>query len=227
MQLVYFGHSCFSLSVAGKQLLFDPFVSGNPLAGHIDIHTIAADYIFVSHGHSDHIADAVAIAQRTGALVVAAWEVVAWLQAQGLTHVHPVNTGGVFKGAGFEVKCTHAVHSSSMPDGSYGGNPMGFIVRSDEGSVYYSGDTALTTDMQLVSMWAPDLLAALLPVGDNFTMGIDDAVAAAQMVQVHKVVGLHYDTFGYIKIDHEQALNAFAMAEKELVLLPVGGKTTL
>jgi L-ascorbate metabolism protein UlaG (beta-lactamase superfamily) len=227
MQLHYYGHSCFSLELNGKHLLFDPFISGNPIATNIDIHSVAADYIFVSHGHADHIADCVAIAQRTGALVVASWEVVEWLKKQGLSNLHPVNTGGKLQVGDFNLKFVVAQHSSSMSDGTYGGNPLGCIVRTDEGSVYYSGDTALTLDMQLVPGWAPNLLAALLPIGDNFTMDVEDAIEASNMIDCHRVIGLHYDTFGYIKIDHTAAIDTFALAGKELILLPIGGSTTL
>jgi L-ascorbate metabolism protein UlaG (beta-lactamase superfamily) len=208
----------------GKHVLFDPFISGNELAGHIQIDAIPADFILISHGHADHIADAVVIAQRTGATVICNWEVAGWLQNQGLTNVHPMNTGGSRAFDFGKVKCTVAQHSSGLPDGSYGGNPMGFLLFAEGKQLYYSGDTSLTLDMQLIPKWAPQLDAAILPIGDNFTMDVADAIDAATMVRAQKVVGVHYNTFGYIVIDPENAKNDFKTAGKEL-LLPAIGET--
>ena len=195
MKITYYGHSCFSAEVNGKHILFDPFVTGNPLAKDIvDISTIPADYILVSHGHSDHIWDAEAIARRTGAKIVCSWEIYEWFGKKGLENCHPMNTGGEWSFGDFTVKCTAAQHSSGLPDGSYGGNPMGFIVSGQQGKFYYSGDTALTYDMKIVGEFEKPGFA-LLPIGSNFTMGIDDAVRAAQWAGVKKVIALHYDTF--------------------------------
>ena len=177
MKFTYYGQSCFSVATGNKNLLFDPFITPNELAGHIDIDTLKPDYILVSHGHSDHIEDCVAIAKRSGATVIGSFEVVSWLQKQGVEQYHPMNTGGKWNFDFGTVKCTNAIHSSSMPDGSYGGNPMGFLIKTDDTSFYYSGDTALTLDMQLVPKWGK-LDFAILPVGDNFTMGYEDAIMA-------------------------------------------------
>ncbi len=221
MNLTYYGHSCFSVTANGKKLLFDPFITGNELAKHIDINTIEADYILLSHGHGDHVADVEAIAKRTGAKIIAAYEVAMWFAGKGIENYHPMNPGGK-RGFDFgEVKCVSAVHSSSMPDGSYGGNPMGFIILNDEQNFYYSGDTALTLDMQLIPLFA-EIDFAILPIGDNFTMGIEDAVQAAKMVQTNTVIGVHYDTFGFIKIDHQQATGIFKSQGVELRLLEIG-----
>ncbi|MDF2189504.1 metal-dependent hydrolase [Paraflavitalea sp. CAU 1676] len=222
MKLTYYGHSCFSVSVKGKKLLFDPFITYNELANNVvDVDQVEADYILVSHGHADHIADCVRIAARTGAQVIATWEVGEWLMKQGITNVHQMNTGGKWNFGDFMVKCVVAQHSSGLPDGSYGGNPMGFIVYTDEGNFYYSGDTALTLDMQLIPRWAK-LNFAVLPIGDNFTMDATDAAECARMVQCDKVVGVHYDTFGFIRIDHQQAVKAFADAGAALQLVKIG-----
>lgn len=213
--------------INGKHILFDPFISPNELAtGKVDPQTLPADYILLSHGHADHVADAVSIAKRTGAKVIGAWEVHEWLLEQGVTNTHPMNTGGSWDFGDFRVKCVVAQHSSGLPDRSYGGNPMGFIVFSDAGNFYYSGDTALTLDMQLIPRWAK-LNFAVLPIGDNFTMDVADAAAAAEMVQAQTVVGVHYDTFGFIKIDHTAAEKTFAAAGKKLVLVPIGGQVSL
>ncbi len=202
--------------------MFDPFITPNSLANTIiNIDVLKADYILLSHGHEDHTADCVRIATQTGAKVVCSYEIHTWLNKQGVTNTHPMNTGGKWNFGSFTVKCTVAQHSSGLPDGSYGGNPMGFIVSSDEGNFYYSGDTALTLDMQLVPGWAK-LNFAVLPIGDNFTMDAADAAACAGMIQCKTVVGVHYDTFGYIKIDPAAAKKAFTDTGAELKLVPIG-----
>ena len=223
MKFTYYGHSCFLVETSGKKILFDPFISGNELAKDISIAAIEADFILLSHGHADHIADCVTIAQSTGAKVVCSWEIHEWLNKQNVNNTHPMNTGGRWEFKDFAVKCVVAQHSSGLPDGSYGGNPMGFIVYGKEGNFYYSGDTALTFDMQLVSKWAK-LNFAVLPIGDNFTMGYSDAVVAAKMIECNRIVGVHFDTFGFIKIDHDKAIKAFEAAGCTLHL-PVIGKS--
>lgn len=221
MQFTYYGHSCFAVQIRGKNILFDPFITPNPLAAGIDINPIRADYIFLSHGHEDHIADCISIANRTGAIVVCSFEIHTWLNKQGITNTHPMNTGGKWVFDFGTVKCVVAQHSSGLPDGSYGGNPMGFVFTTEEGNFYYSGDTALTLDMQLIPEYTL-LDFAVLCIGDNFTMGIEDAIQAAHFIQCKKIIGVHYDTFGYIKIDHNKAKKAFSKQEKVLLLLEVG-----
>lgn len=221
MRFTYYGHSCFAVQIKGKNILFDPFITPNALAAAIDTSKIQADYIFLSHGHEDHIADCISIAARTGATVVCNFEMHIWLNNQGITNTHPMNTGGKWMFDFGTVKCVVAQHSGGLPDGSYGGNPMGFIFTTEEGNFYYSGDTALTLDMQLVPLHAP-MNFAVLPVGDNFTMGIDDAIQAARFIQCSNIIGVHYDTFGYIKINHTTAKRAFAEQEMKLHLLAVG-----
>jgi len=221
MQLTYFGHSCFLVNVKGKSILFDPFIRYNELAKDLDINAIEVDYIFISHGHQDHIADAIEIAKRTQCKVVAAFEVTDWLNKNGIENTHPMNTGGKWSFDFGVVKCTVAQHSSGLPDGSYGGNPLGFIFMTEEGNFYYSGDTALTLDMQLVPTWAT-LQFAVLPIGDNFTMDVADAIRASDFVQCNKIVGVHYDTFGYIKIDKTSAIESFTKAGKQLFLPAIG-----
>jgi L-ascorbate metabolism protein UlaG (beta-lactamase superfamily) len=223
MELTYYGQSCFAVVIKGKKILFDPFITPNPLAKNIDIEKIEADYIFVSHGHGDHIADCVAIAKRTNALVVSSFEVINWLEQQGLKNTHSMNTGGSHVFDFGKVKCVVAQHSSSMPDGTYGGNPMGFLFMTEKRNFYYSGDTALTLDMQLIPRWT-NLNFSILPIGDNYTMNVEDAIHAAEFVKCHVVVGVHYNTFDIIKIDCEKAHEDFKAAGKTL-LLPAIGET--
>jgi L-ascorbate metabolism protein UlaG (beta-lactamase superfamily) len=221
MKVTYYGHSCFSVVIGGKTLLFDPFITPNPLAKSVDAKKIAADFILVSHGHGDHVADAVDIAKRTSALVIANFEVATWFNQQGAPNVHPMNHGGGFNFDFGRVKFVSAIHSSTMPDDSPGGNPGGFIIESAEGNFYYSGDTALTMDMKLIGE-SVKLKFAVLCVGDNFTMGLDDAVKAAEFIRCNEVLGVHYDTFPPIKIDHAAAKEKFKAAGKALHLLKPG-----
>ncbi len=221
MKFTYYGHACFAVEAGGQTLLFDPFIKPNPLAQEIDIAKIAADFILVSHGHGDHVADVAEIAGRTGATVITSYEPSAWLEKQGVKNVHGMNHGGAAKFPFGRVKLTNAVHSSSMPDGSYGGNPAGFVVEAAEGNFYYSGDTALTMDMQLLRD-RPALRFAIFPIGDFYTMGIEDACRAAEMVGVKKFVGVHYDTFPPIKLDHGAALKMAQSAGLELLLPKIG-----
>lgn len=227
MQFHYYGHSCFALETStGKKLLFDPFITPNPKAAHIDLSSIQADYLLISHGHGDHIADAVSLAKQTGATVVCAWEIYEWLGKQGIDNIRPMNTGGRWRMDWGSIKCTVAQHSSGLPDGSYGGNPMGFIIETPEYSVYYSGDTALTLDMKLIGEYHT-INCAIMPIGDNFTMGYEDALIAADFVQCNHVVGVHFDTFDIIGVDHNAATSAFTTAGKKLTLPLIGESFSL
>ncbi len=226
MKLTYYGHSCFSVQFRGKNLLFDPFITPNPLAKNIKIDTVEADYILISHGHVDHINDAVEIGKRTGATVISNFEIIGWLNKQGLEKTHPLNHGG---GRNFDfgrVKFVNAVHSSQLPDGSYGGNPGGFVVHGGDEAFYYAGDTALTHDMDFISEEF-NLRFAVLPVGDNFTMGPRDAARAAGLLKCDRVIGVHYDTFPLIEIDHGEASGIFARSGVKLELVPIGGSLEL
>ncbi len=223
MRITYYGHSCFLVETKGKKLLFDPFISFNELAASIDINSIECDYILQSHGHADHIADAVAIAKRTNAKVISSWEIHEWFNKQGITNSHPMNTGGKWQFDFGIVKCVAAQHSSGLPDGSYGGNPMGFLIMNDEDNFYYAGDTALTLDMKLIPNWC-SLKAAFLPIGDNFTMDTTDAITASQFIECNNIIAMHFDTFGFIKVNHQQVVEQFNK-EGVQVTLPVIGET--
>jgi len=221
VKLSYFGHSTFLLQIKGANLLFDPFITPNDLAKEVDVNSIPADFILISHGHEDHVADAVSIAKRTGATVVSNFEIVTWFGSQGVKKGHPMNHGGSWSFDFGKIKYVNAVHSSVLPDGTHGGNPGGFVISTDEGNIYYAGDTALTYDMKLIGE-ADKLDYAILPIGDNFTMGIDDAVKAADFMNCKEIIGMHYDTFGYIVIDHSEAKSKFSAAGKKLTLLNIG-----
>jgi len=221
MKVTYYGHSCFAVQVAGKNLLFDPFISQNELARAVNVSKVPADYILISHGHMDHMADASDIAHRTGAMIISNFEIAVWFGKQGIQKTHPMNHGGGFNFDFGRVKFVNAIHSSSMPDGAYGGNPGGFVVESSAGSFYYAGDTALTLDMKLIGD-STKLLFAALPIGDNFTMGVDDAVRAAEFVRCNEILALHYNTFPPIKVDTREAAEKFKAAGKKLHLLSPG-----
>lgn len=220
MKFTFYGHACFAVEVSGKKLLFDPFITGNELAKDIDVNAIEADYILVSHGHGDHVGDLISIAKRTGATVISNAEITDWVSKQGHDKVHPMNFGSRQFDFG-KVHYVPAQHSSGLPDGTYGGNPGGFVVKTEEINFYYSGDTCLMMDMQLIPWYAP-IDVAILPIGGNFTMDAEEAVIASDFVQCDKVIGVHFDTFGYIVIDQEKAKEAFEKVDKELILPKIG-----
>ncbi|WP_205503201.1 metal-dependent hydrolase [Rufibacter psychrotolerans] len=221
MKITYYGQSCFLFDMGGTRVLFDPFITPNPLASEIDIDSIECDYILLSHGHGDHVADAEYLLKKTGATLVAMFEIVSWYQKKGVENVHPMNTGGKVHLPFGTVKMVNAVHSSSLPDGTYAGTAAGFVVESAEKTFYYAGDTALHMDMKLIGdRYRLDF--ALLPIGDNFTMDMEDALVAANYVNVNKIIGMHYDTFPYIEIDHVEALELARRQQKELILMEIG-----
>lgn len=220
MKYTYYGQSCFLLEAEGKKFLFDPFITPNALAKHIDISTIEADYILVSHGHGDHVADLVTIAKQTNALVIAMPEVADWAKAQGVTNLHPMNYGPQKFGFG-KLRMVWAAHSSSMPDGSYGGNPAGFVLETAGKSVYFAGDTSLTVEMKLLAELY-NLDYAILPIGGNYTMDVDDALIATKYFDCNKVIGVHYNTFPVIEIDTKEAIAKFERENKILLLPAIG-----
>lgn len=225
MKATYYGQSAVELQVGGKTLLFDPFISPNELAKHIDVNSLKPDYILLSHGHGDHIADLFTIQKNSGAKVICIAEIAAWLGKQDI-EAHGMNIGGSFKFDFGRVKMVNAIHSSGLPDGSYGGNPAGFVIYSTDGkNIYFAGDTALTYDMKLLA--DDNIDWAILPIGDNYTMGVDDAIKAADFVACKNVIGVHYDTFPAIAIDKEEARGKFIKAGINIQLPAVGESVAL
>ena len=221
MQITFLGHASLLIQMANHQILVDPFITGNEkAAGIIDIESLKPDYILVTHAHQDHILDVESIAKRTGATIVSNYEIATYYGNMGF-NVHPMNHGGSWDFDFGNVKYTNAIHTSSFPDGTYGGQPGGFIINAEGKRFYIAGDTALTMDMKLIPEEG-QIDLAILPIGDNFTMGIDDAVRAAQFLECDDILGYHFDTFGYIEIDHKRALRAFENAGKKLYLLEIG-----
>lgn len=225
MKITFYGHASFEIETEGKKLLFDPFISHNPLAEAIDINSLKPDYILISHGHGDHIADLEAIQKNSGAKVICIADIAGWLGNKGITNTHGMNFGGGFDFDFGRVKMVYALHSSSMPDGAYGGNPAGFVISSEGKKLYYAGDTALTLDMQLLADEHLDW--AFLPIGDNYTMGADDAIKASGFINCKNVIGMHYDTFPVIKINKTATHEKFENAGINLKLMQIGESFSL
>lgn len=222
MKITYTGHGGFVVEVSGKSLVFDPFISPNELAkDKINVEDIKADYVLLTHGHMDHLADAEAIARQNNAPIISNFEIVGWYEEKGLKG-HPMNHGGKWQFDFGTVNYVNAVHSSVLPDGTYGGNPGGFVITTDEGTFYFAGDTALTWDMKLIPLLYPKLDFAILPIGDNFTMSYEHAVIASDFIECDNIIGCHYDTFGFIEINHNAAKKAFEEKGKQLLLPEIG-----
>jgi len=226
MKFTFFGHSSFLVETMGKKLLFDPFITPNELAKEINVDAIKPDYILLSHGHADHVADVERIYENSEATIISNYEVVGWFGAKSLERGHPMNHGGSWEFDFGTVKLVNAVHSSSMPDGSYGGNPVGIIVKNTEGCFYYAGDTALTKDMELIGEEF-NLDFSIMPVGDNFTMGVSDAMKAAKMVRCDQVIGVHFDSFPYVAIDKSESMQIAAEKNVQLTLPEIGQTLSL
>jgi L-ascorbate metabolism protein UlaG (beta-lactamase superfamily) len=220
MKITFFGHASLGITIADIDIIVDPFISANPKASHIDINSLEADYILLTHAHQDHILDVEAIAKRTNAVIISNAEIATYYGKKGFQS-HPMNHGGSWNFEFGNLKYVNAIHSSSFPDGTYGGNPGGFVIEGERKNIYIAGDTALTLDMKLIPM-RTKLDLAILPIGNNFTMDVEDAIIASDFVECDKILGYHYDTFGYIEINKDQAIKKFFDKGKDLMILDIG-----
>lgn len=225
MKITFYGHASLGIEVGGKNIIVDPYITANENAKHIDIMELKADYILLTHAHGDHVLDVDAIVKNTGAVIVSNAEIAGYYEKKGF-NTHPMNHGGSWNFDFGKVKYVTALHSSSFPDGSYGGNPGGFVIEGEHKNIYIAGDTAVTFDMKLIPM-RTKLDLAILPIGNNFTMDVEDAIIAAGFLECDKILGYHFDTFGYIKINHEESIKKFFDKGKDLMLLEIGGTIEL
>ena len=201
MEITWYGHAAFGLVCGGKRLVIDPYLDDNPQAS-VKADSIRTDYILVTHGHGDHLGQAEEIARHTGATVISVAEIARWLEKRGV-RTHAMHIGGAHVFPFGTLKLTFALHGSSLPDGSYGGNPCGFLLTEPDGArAYFAGDTGLFGDMRLIGEEGID--AAALPIGDNYTMGPDDALRAVKLLQPKWVIPIHYGTFDLLKQDAQK-----------------------
>lgn len=221
INITFHGHACFEIANNNNKLIVDPFIKGNPLTD-IKPEDVKVDYILLTHGHGDHFGDTPQIAKNNDATVIAPFELATFCEQKGIK-VHPMHIGGSFKFDFGKVKLTQALHGSAFVDNGdiiYTGNPCGFIIQMDDKTIYHAGDTGLFGDMALLGEMY-DIDVALLPIGDNFVMGIDDAVKAVEFLKPKKVVPMHYNTFDVIKQDPEE-FKTKAQGMAEVVILTPG-----
>ncbi|WP_420400331.1 metal-dependent hydrolase [Flagellimonas sp.] len=222
MKITFLGHATIHLEIGDSKIIIDPFISGNEFASHIDVNTIAVDYILLTHGHQDHVLDVETIAKNNpDALLISNFEIVQWFAEKGIQG-HPMNHGGKHNVEFGTLKYVNAIHSSVLPDGTYGGNPGGFVINSGSKTIYIAGDTALTMDMKLIPLTSPSVDLCIMPIGDNFTMGYEDAAMACDFVECNTLLGCHYDTFPPIVLDKQAAKSYFKAQGKELLLPEIG-----
>lgn len=225
MKYRYLGHSCVQLTLDNTIILIDPFIQDNELASDIDISTLKPDFILLTHGHFDHISDTEEIAKNSGATIVSNYEIANYFSRKGLRTI-AMNYGGTIYKNDFNAKYVNAIHSSSFPEGSYGGNPGGFVIYDDEICVYHAGDTALTYDMKLISQQF-DIDMAFLPVGGQVTMDLSDAITASQFIGCKHIIGIHFVVFGTLRINPEEAVEQFKENGFLLELMDIGEEQTL
>lgn len=208
VSITFHGHATFSVDIDGTRVVIDPFLKPNNPAATKSVDEISADYILITHGHGDHIADAIPLAKRTGAKIISNFEIVGWFNGKGLDNAHPQHIGGGFNHDFGHVKMTPALHGSALPDGSNGGMPGGFLLTVGGKKLYFAGDTGLFSDMALIGAHGIDV--AILPIGDNFTMGPDDAFLALGYLKPKVVIPCHYNTWPPITVDVDAWVNRVA-----------------
>lgn len=221
MKITYLGHSAFFIETGEYTLMVDPFISGNDLASHIQKEDYLPDFILLTHAHQDHVLDVDTIATLANSKIISNFEIVSYYEKKGFQG-HGMNSGGSYDFPFGKLSCVVAQHSSQFADGTYGGNPNGYILNAEGKNIYIAGDTALTMDMKLIPQLFGKIELALMPIGSNFTMDVKGAAVAAEFVGCERVIGCHYDTFPPIKIDHNEATKTFANAGKELILMEIG-----
>ena len=225
VSIKWLGHSAFQLDIDGHKLVIDPFLTGNPVA-QTAADDVDGEIILLTHAHGDHVSDAIPIAKRCGATIVCNFEMGNWYMAQGLTDVFQGNPGGSFRNDWMSAKWTVAHHSSSFPDGTYGGQPNGFVIRGGGYTIYHAGDTALYGDMRLIGDEGLDV--AIVPIGDVFTMGVDDSIAAIKLLRPKSVLPMHYNTFPPIEQDAAAwAARVESETDAKAVVLEIDGELTL
>ena len=225
MKITFYGHACFGIEINDTHIVVDPFITGNSKASQVDVNAIKADYILVTHAHQDHVLDVEKIAKNTDAIIISNYEIVNHFVAKELKG-HHLNHGGTFSCDAFSAKFVNAIHTSSFADGSYGGQPGGFVLTSNDTSIYIAGDTSVTFDMKLIPMFTK-LSVAILPIGDTFTMDVNEAIIASDFIECNKIIGCHYNTFPPIEINTEDAKEKFKSKSKELILLEIGSSIEL
>jgi L-ascorbate metabolism protein UlaG (beta-lactamase superfamily) len=225
IKITWFGHASLGLEVGGYKLLVDPYFTGNPAAT-ISAQETSADYILVTHGHFDHVGDVVEIAKRTGAMVVSNFEIAEWVGKQGISNNHGQHIGGGHEFPFGYLKLTPALHGSGLPDGTNGGNPAGFLLVTKDGEkIYIAGDTGLFSDMKLIGQEGIDV--AFLPIGDNYTMGPDDAYKAVELIMPKNVIPIHYNTWDLIAQDAGKWAERVAMLGVKVHVLKPGESLNL
>lgn len=226
MKITFYGHASLGIVVGGKNIIVDPFITANEKASHVDVTSLKTDYILLTHAHQDHTLDVETIMHyNPNAVIICNAEIATYYMSKKY-NCHMMNHGGSWNFDFGKVKMVNAIHSSSFADGTYGGNPAGFVIEGEHKNIYIAGDTALTMDMKLIPI-RTKLDLAILPIGDNFTMDVEDAILASDFVECDKVLGYHYDTFGYIQINHNDAKKKFFDAGKDLMLLEIGESITI
>jgi L-ascorbate metabolism protein UlaG (beta-lactamase superfamily) len=222
-RITWYGHATFGFETAGYAILIDPFFSGNP-AAQVNPDTLKADFILITHGHHDHVGDTIAIAKRTNAMVISNFEIINWLDKMGIKNSHAQHIGGGFQYPFGYLKLTTALHGSTMPDGSNGGNPAGLLITTNrQKKLYFAGDTGLFGDMSLIGDEGIDLAA--LPIGDNYTMGPEDALKAVRLIRPKHVIPIHYNTWPLIAQDVSAWAERVAAETKSQVHVLKSGET--